>query len=168
MIPPVSGVNTVSKVEEGPACPPLLFSSNAPMPLVLGFTECDIYQENIITYNFYFFTIVAAPVITTTLSTVYGANDVPLTLSCTSEGSPPDIFTWMKDGVIIAQYTSAAAVDYTRTTAIFRSEYTINRFSANDVGVYSCTVKNPIGNDTHNITVGDDTEISQLICVHNS
>ena len=59
----------------------------------------------------------------------------------------------MKNGVTIAQYTSAIAVDHTRTNAVFRSNYTINSFHTNDIGTYACTVSNAIGSDTHSFNV---------------
>ena len=97
---------------------------------------------------------VAAPVITTAiLSTVNVVIGAPLTLSCTSEGSPPDTFTWMKDGVPITQSNSFSMVTHTNTIAVFRSEYTISGVSTSDSGIYTCTVTNPIGSDSYSITV---------------
>ena len=75
-----------------------------------------------------------------------------LTLSCTSRGSPPDTFTWRKDGnQTILQSTSITAVDYTSTTAVFCADYTID--SVTDNGTYTCTVTNPIGSNSTTITV---------------
>ena len=78
-----------------------------------------------------------------------------LTLSCTSRGSPPDTFTWMKDGVPITQSTSITTVTYNSTSAVFRSEYMIDNATTSDSGTYTCTVTNPIGSDnqTINLTV---------------
>ena len=77
----------------------------------------------------------------------------PLTLSCTSRGSPPDTFTWMKDGVPITQSTSFRIETYTNTSAVYRSDYIINAVSSSDIGSYTCTVINPIGSDNETITV---------------
>ena len=75
----------------------------------------------------------------------------PLTLTCTSSGSPPDTFIWMKDGVPISHSTSITAVNYTSTTAVFSTNYTISNFSTSDIDTYSCTVSNPIGSDSRTI-----------------
>ena len=96
----------------------------------------------------------AVPMITTAISsTVDVVIGAPLTLSCTSEGSPPDTFTWMKDGVPITQSISITTVTHTRTSAMFRSDYTISRVTTSDSGTYTCTVTNPIGSDSYSITV---------------
>ena len=77
-----------------------------------------------------------------------------LTLSCTSRGSPPDTFTWMKDGnQTVLQSTSITAVDYTSTSAVFRANYSIDRVTTSDSGVYICTVTNPMGSNSATITV---------------
>ena len=80
----------------------------------------------------------------------------PLTLTCTSSGSPPDTFIWMKDDVPITNSTSVTAVNYTNTTAVFSTKYTINSFGTNDIGTYTCTVSNPIGSDSR-IVIGKYT-----------
>ena len=54
----------------------------------------------------------------------------------------------MKDGVPITQSTSITAVNYTNTSAVFSTNYTINNFSTSDIGTYTCTVSNPIGSDS--------------------
>ena len=76
-----------------------------------------------------------------------------ITLTCTSSGSPPDTFTWMKDGVPVTQSTDITAVDYTSTSAVFSSSYTISNVSISDNGTYTCTVTNPIGSDNDTFTV---------------
>ena len=86
-------------------------------------------------------------------STVTVANGSPLTLSCTSRGSPPDTFTWRKDGGSILQSTSITAVDHTSTSAVFRADYSIDSATASDIGTYTCTVTNSIGSDSATITV---------------
>jgi len=99
---------------------------------------------------------IATPVITTaTSSTVNVVIGISLTLSCTSEGSPPDIFTWIKDGVPITQSSSISitAVNHNNNKAVFRSDYTISRVTTSDSGIYTCNVTNPIGSDSHSITV---------------
>ena len=86
-------------------------------------------------------------------STVTVADGSPLTLSCTSQGSPPDTFTWRKDGGSILQSTSITAVDHTSTIAVFCANYSIDNATASDIGTYTCTVTNPIGSDSATITV---------------
>jgi len=76
----------------------------------------------------------------------------PLTLSCTSEGSPPDTFTWMKDGVPVTQSPSITTVNHNSTSAVFHTTYTINSATISDSGTYTCTVTNPIGSDSRSIT----------------
>ena len=81
---------------------------------------------------------------------VLGSN---ITLTCTSSGSPPDTFTWMKDGVPVTQSTDITTVTYTNTMAVFSSSYTISNVSISDNGTYTCTVTNPIGSDNYNFTI---------------
>ena len=77
-----------------------------------------------------------------------------LTLSCTSRGSPPDTFTWRKDGnQTVLQSTSITTVDYTSTSAVFRADYSIDNVTTSDNGTYTCTVTNPIGSNSATITV---------------
>ena len=76
-----------------------------------------------------------------------------ITLSCTSSGSPPDTFTWMKDGVPVTQSTSITAVTYDDNSAVFHANYSIDNVTASDIGTYTCTVTNPIGSDSATITV---------------
>ena len=76
-----------------------------------------------------------------------------MTLTCTSSGSPPDTFTWMKDGVPVTQSTYITTVTYTNTMAVFSSSYTISNVSVSDNGTYTCTVTNPIGSDNNTFTV---------------
>ena len=77
-----------------------------------------------------------------------------VTLSCTSAGSPPDTFTWMKDGIPLTQSIDITAVTHTDTSAVFSSIYTIVNFNINDDDrTYICTVTNPIGSDSTTVTV---------------
>ena len=77
-----------------------------------------------------------------------------ITLSCTSSGSPPDKFTWMKDGdPTVLQSSDITTVAHTITNAIFSIDYTIRNFSISDIGTYTCSVANPIGDDSATITV---------------
>ena len=108
-----------------------------------------------ITYSPFISLYTAAPVIDTpsysSVSVTIGTN---LTLNCTSRGSPPDTFAWKKDSdPTELQSTSVTAVNYTNTNAVFCAEYTIDNVNANDSGTYTCTVINPIGSDSVNITV---------------
>ena len=95
----------------------------------------------------------ASPVITAYSS--LSNNDVaigsPLILTCTSSGSPPDAFTWTKDGVSITHSTNITTVNYTNDIAMFSANYIISNFSTNDIGTYTCTVSNPIGSDNKTI-----------------
>ena len=75
-----------------------------------------------------------------------------LTLSCTSQGSPPDTFTWRKNSGSLLEST-ITPVDYTNTSAVFRANYSIDNVSISDNGTYTCTVINPIGTDSASITV---------------
>ena len=100
----------------------------------------------------------ATPVITAAMSSsslsavdiILGSN---ITLTCTSSGSPPDTFTWMKDGVPVIQSTDITTVTYTNTMAVFSSSYTISNVSVSDNGTYTCTVTNPIGSDNSTFTI---------------
>ena len=76
-----------------------------------------------------------------------------LTLTCVSSGSPPDIFMWMKDGVLITNSSSITELNYTNSSAVFSTNYTISNLSISDTGVYTCTVSNPIGSDNKTINV---------------
>ena len=77
-----------------------------------------------------------------------------LSLNCTSQGSPPDTFTWRKDNdPTVLQSTSITAVNHTSTSAVFRADYSIDSVTTSDSGTYTCTVTNPIGSDNANITV---------------
>ena len=90
------------------------------------------------------------PPSSTTITIAVGS---PLTLSCTSRGSPPDTFTWRKDNVPIVQSTRITTVTHNSTSAVFRADYSINSVTTNDSGTYTCTVTNPIGSDSKTITV---------------
>ena len=84
-----------------------------------------------------------------------------LTLSCISQNSPPDTFTWRKDNNLSElQSTSITAVDPTNTGAVFRADYSITSVTTSDNGTYTCTVTNPIGSDSTAITV---VVISELL-----
>ena len=90
------------------------------------------------------------PPSSSTVTVVVGS---PLTLSCISQGSPPDTFTWRKDSGPIVQSTSITTVTHTNTSAVFRANYSINSVTKIHIGLYTCTVANPIGSDTETITV---------------
>ena len=86
-------------------------------------------------------------------STVTVVVDSPLTLSCTSRGSPPDTFTFIKDGMPIIPSPSVTTVTHTDSMAVFNIDYTVNSVTTSDSGTYTCTVTNPIGSDSETITV---------------
>ena len=98
---------------------------------------------------------IATPVIDTPASsTIVVLPGSSVTLSCTSRGSPPDTFTWMKDGgPTVLQSTNISILNYTSTTAVFRANYSITNFVRSDAGVYTCTVTNGIGSDNATFTV---------------
>ena len=75
-----------------------------------------------------------------------------LTLSCTSQGSPPDTFTWRKDNGPVLQSTTTS-VTYNDNSAVFRSDYSIDSVTTSDNGTYTCNVTNPIGSDSATIIV---------------
>ena len=97
----------------------------------------------------------AAPVIDTPSSSTITVNvGDPLMLSCISQGSPPDTFTWRKDNdPTILQSTSITAVDHTDTSAAFHADYSIDSVTTSNSGTYTCKVTNPIGTASATITV---------------
>ena len=76
----------------------------------------------------------------------------PLMLSCTSQGSPPDTFTWRKDGGSVLNSTTTQ-VTYNDNSAVFRATYSNASVTRSGSGTYTCTVTNPIGSDSATITV---------------
>ena len=120
---------------------------------------CTLLEEvshHIATLSYYSYITLytAAPEIdppsSSTITVVVG---YPLTLSCTSRGSPPDTFIWMKDSVPITQSTGIIMITHDTTNAVYRINYIINNASPSDGGTYTCTVTNPIGGDSETITV---------------
>jgi len=87
---------------------------------------------------------------TNTIRSVIG---FPLFLYCTSEGSPPDTFTWMKDGIPLTHSTFISKAVHSRTSVVFHSFCFVNSLRLEDIGTYTCTVTNPIGSDSKDITV---------------
>ena len=95
----------------------------------------------------------ASPVVDTpSSSTVTVAVDSSLTLSCTSQGSPPDTFTWRKDNGPVLQSTTTL-VTYNANSAVFRTDYSIDSVTTSGSGTYTCAVTNPVGTDSTTITV---------------
>ena len=110
----------------------------------------DFYAPS---FNHLSFLYTAAPVIdpiSPNTMTVHAGT--PLTLSCTSRGSPPDTFTWRKDNGPVLQSTTTP-VTYNDNSAVFRADYSIDSVTTSDSGTYTCTVTNPIGSDSATITV---------------
>ena len=97
----------------------------------------------------------AAPVIDTPSSSTVTVNvGDPLTLCCTSRGSPPDTFTWQRAGdSTVLQSSIITAVDHTNMNAEFRANYSIANVTTSDSGTYTCNVTNPIGTASATITV---------------
>jgi len=75
----------------------------------------------------------------------------PITISCSSRGSPPDTFIWMKDGSPVTSSSTLNTVIHDSTNAVFHSYYTIKNVTRS--GRYTCTVTNPIGSDSQTISV---------------
>ena len=71
----------------------------------------------------------------------------------------------MKDGVTITTSINITTISQISTASIYRSDYMINSFSTNNIGTYTCSVKNPIGNDSHNIMVVSST-LSKCECLY--
>ena len=90
--------------------------------------------------------------IDTPLSPIVSLVNSSLTLTCTSQGSPPDTFTWRKDNGSVLQSTTTP-VTHNYSSAVFRSDYFIDNVTTSDNGTYTCTVTNPIGSDNATITV---------------
>ena len=113
--------------------------------------EVSQYNCNDSTFsNFY----TAAPVINTpSLLNITVAVGLNITLSCISRGSPPDAFIWRKNNGSAVQSTSITAITHTSADAVFLANYSIDNITTSDNGIYTCTVTNPIGSDSANITV---------------
>jgi len=95
-------------------------------------------------------------------STVTVAVGGSLTLSCTSQGSPPDTFTWMKDDTPVPLTPTLTALD--PSTAQFQSNYSFDSVTESSSGNYTCTVTNPIGNHSQSISVVVVTGKFILLC----
>ena len=96
----------------------------------------------------------AAPVIDTPSSSTVTVNvGSSIRLSCTSRGSPPDLFTWRKDNDSTVLQSTTTPVTYNDNSAVFRANYYIASVTTSDNGTYTCTVTNPIGSDNTTITV---------------
>ena len=83
-------------------------------------------------------------------SPILVAIDATLTLSCTSQGSTPETFTWMKENnTTVLQSTNITVVE----NNCFRADYSIESVTTSDNGTYTCTATNNLGNDSATITV---------------
>ena len=122
------------------------------MHIILCAHHCVIYLAAL-PHSMIITLFIAPPMITTESSTVYGFIG-SLTLSCTSEGSPPHTFTWRIPGGSIMQSDNIIRVTHTTTAAVYRAEYTIDVFSrTSHTGTYTCIVRNPLGSDSHSMRV---------------
>ena len=101
---------------------------------------------------FFVSSYVAAPIIDQTPEIILARINTSLTLNCTSRGSPPDTFTWMKDDSVVSAST-VTALDHTNTNAVFNASYTIDSVTTNDSALYTCIVTNPLGTDNTSIVV---------------
>ena len=90
----------------------------------------------------------------------------PLTLPCTSRGSPPDTFTWRKDNGPVLQSTSITTLNHTNAMAVFRVDYSIDSVTTSDSGTYTCNVTNPIGSDSATITVNVTSKLCQVLATN--
>ena len=59
----------------------------------------------------------------------------------------------MDDDPTVLQSTSITAIEHTSTSAMFRADYRIDSATLSNNGTYTCTVTNPIGSDSANITI---------------
>ena len=59
----------------------------------------------------------------------------------------------MKDGAPVTQSSNITTVTHTSMSAVFSIDYTISNYGISDTGTYTCTVTNPIGSNSTNITV---------------
>ena len=105
---------------------------------------------------------IASPILTTQSQNVNSTLGDSVSLTCTSEGSPPDTFTWVKDGIELQNNIITTSVTYTASAAVFQSTYSISNFSSSDIGTYTCTVTNPIGNASLDIVL-DGKQMSVII-----
>ena len=112
---------------------------------------------------------IAPPVLTTTSQTIHAALGDSVSSTCTSEGSPPDTFTWMKDGIELQNNIITTSVTHTGSAAVFQSIYSISNFSSSDIGTYRCTVTNPIGSDNLDIVLdalfSTSKQVSMYLCI---
>ena len=72
----------------------------------------------------------------------------------------------MKDGAPITQSTSIMTVNHTNKSAIFYSTYSVSKIGVSDNGTYTCIVSNPIGGDSHTITVGFCKYLSKYLPIY--
>ena len=118
----------------------------------------------IIRYCFFYPCIVAPVIDEPSPSTIIADVGATITLSCVSQGSPPDTFMWQReDDPMMLQSTSIGALEHTSTSAVFQANYTIDSVDFDNNGEYKCYVVNPIGSDYVSIVV---IAISMCICLY--
>jgi len=122
----------------------------------------NMYRHHLIVNHISSLYIAAPKIDPPSSSTVKVVVGFPLTLSCTSRGSPPDTFTWMKNGTPAPLTPTLTTVTHNNTTAEFCSDYTINSVTKSDSGTYTCAVTNPIGGDIKTIRVD---VIGKYVCI---
>ena len=57
------------------------------------------------------------------------------------------------DDQTVLQSSDIITVTHTTTSAVFSIDYIISNFSISDTGTYICSVANPIGRNSTNVTV---------------
>ena len=70
----------------------------------------------------------------------------------------------MKDGIPVTPPPSVNAENHTDSMVVFRLDYSINNVAMSDSGTYTCTVANPIGSDSEEITLN---VVGKCLCMLN-
>ena len=62
--------------------------------------------------------------------------------------------------------STITAVDHTSTSAVFRADYSIDRVTTDDSGIYTCNITNPLGTESTSIVVINASTYSVCVCKH--